>query len=185
VLTSVECTSCDAGAQSSLRLTIAPNAERPWSIVVVPQGAVDEWRATAEPLVGKSVSLLARYARGFQFPFSSGFVLNDSGGVVMAVEGGPFIDTFKPGDVAVQDVSLDVTTGADVCANLQSCGSWMVTDLVFHGDDIVSIGPSADGEFTLNHRVFRARNTGGGYLIPDGCSDAEHASTWAIWQKAM
>lgn len=179
-LSSEPCASCDSGTKPALRLTLTTTAGPVWSLVVVPEGAVDQWRASADAIVGGSVSLRARYGRGFQFGASSGFVLSDAAGIVMAAEAGPWVGTLQSGDLPL----FEVTLGTDICRTLSTCGSQMMSELVFHGDTSVSVGRSKDGEFVLRGHSYSARNSGGGYLIPDGCSDAEHVSTWAIWRKA-
>jgi hypothetical protein len=178
VLSSEPCARCALGTTPALRLTLATTLGPIWSLIVVPEGAIDQWRASAEAIVGGSVSLRARYDVVFQYPDSSGFVLRTADGIAMAAEAGPWKGVLEPGDLP----SFEVTLGADVCRFSGPCGE-MNSELVFHGDTDVSVGRSMDGELALGGHLFGARNTGGGYLLPF-CVDAEHVSTWSIWRKA-
>lgn len=66
---------------------------------------IDQWQAAAEQVLASSVSLRVRYNKRFQSPRSSGFVLSDASGPVMATEAGRWVKTLAPTDLA----SLEAT----------------------------------------------------------------------------
>lgn len=180
-LSTEPCALCETGSEPGLRLTLTTIEGVLLTLVLSPEGALQEWRDLAEASLGETLSLSVRYKKIFQSPVSSGFILSDAAGVVMAAEAGPWVKTLTPTDLP----ALEVLLGADVCRQTSSSCSLVVeSELVFSADTSVSVGPTRDEEFVLGGRDYFARNVSGGRLIQSTtCSDLEHVSSWAIWRK--
>jgi hypothetical protein len=160
---------------AAIRITIRDANNADWVLSIV---APASWEASAKEIVGRPVTLKARYARRFQLDVSFGFVLNDADGLVMAAETGRWQNTLNA------DTPLPIRHGAPLCVD--ECGATM-TELIFTGTTDVTVGPSADRELTIGTRKYLAHNSGA-LTLPTfySCDEGDVATEkWAVWRQPL
>ena len=173
-----QCPICTGGTMPSVRVEVVDRDDKHWAIVVSPEGALAEWEAAAQTVRGKSVSLRITYREGFQVYLALGFTLTDDAGLVMASDGGQFVNALAAADTP----SLAVQSGAPICRDAGSCVR-VFRELSFQGTTTANVG-IADGEVTIGSRRYGARNQGARTLQPGTCgSDSEEASPWSVWLR--
>ncbi|MEA2696164.1 MAG: hypothetical protein QOI66_435, partial [Myxococcales bacterium] len=104
---------CEGNGVPAVRFAVQERLGRNWTITASPKGVVGEWDAAVREALGKPVSLRVRYRTGFQNGVATGFVLNDDNGLVLASDGGLWINGFETADVP----SANVTWGDRICHN--------------------------------------------------------------------
>jgi hypothetical protein len=168
-------------ANGSVRLEIVTSQGDTWAVVLHPNWGLDTWVQDLSLAQGHGVTLDYRLARSFQFGLSTGFVLKDKTGLLMAVEAGPWAMTLNAVDIA----PLTMSNGNALCSRLVACTDayFTHTEMVVKGDYTANVGLDADGEVMLTGERYGIRNSGAGNLLPTMCSDVEMAPTWAIWRK--
>ncbi len=186
------CAGCTSEGKPVLRIELDTEGADTWA-VVLSVGERAPIVEALEPLAGQPVTLSFRYGQGFQFRASSGLLLSDATGLVLAAECGPFVQalTESPWDFRGPDstetvAEFTVAKEAPICVRqaTTSCGpDWVYTELDFRGDTTTTVGLSEDGEFMLDGLAYGARNLGAGYPDNAQCSDFEGASEWLVWRK--
>jgi hypothetical protein len=164
---------------AGVRIYIRDGSNAEWLLSVQPLAAIDSWEASAREIVGRQVTLKARYAKRFQQDISFGFVLSDGEGLVMAADTGPWQNALNA------DTPLPIRHGPPLCV-VDGCGAIM-TELFFSGTTEVRVGLSADGELTIGSRTYLAHNSGA-LMLPMyySCNEGDAATdVWAAWRKPM
>lgn len=172
------CPACTNGTRQALSIPLVDDEARTFALVAYPIELVTEWAAAATPLVGQRLSLMFRHTRGFQFQLSTGFVLADAAGPVIAAEQAQFVTALKPADLP----GFTVTLGEPICRQADVCATNVFRSLVFAGTTSATVGLSEDGSFTIGSQSFGARNLGAGTLDSITCADLERASPWSVWR---
>jgi hypothetical protein len=172
------CPTCTNGTRQALSIPLVDDQARTFALVAYPVELVTEWAAAVNPLVGQSLSLMFRYTRNFQYYLSTGFVLSDAAGPVIAAEQAQFVTALKPADLP----GFSVTLGEPICGEAGDCATNVFKSLVFAGTTSVTVGLTEDGSFTIGSQSFGARNLGAGTLGATTCMDLERASPWSMWR---
>jgi hypothetical protein len=172
------CPACTNGTRQALSIPLADDQARTFTLVAYPVELVTEWAAAVNPLVGQRLSLMFRYTRNFQYNLSTGFVLSDAAGPVIAAEQAQFVTALKPADLP----GFTVTLGEPICGEAGVCATNVFRSLVFAGTTSTTVGLTEDGSFTISSQGYGARNLGAGTLGATTCADLERASPWSIWR---
>jgi hypothetical protein len=172
------CPACDSGTRLALSISLVDDQARTFALVASPVGLVTEWAAAASPLIGQRLSLMFRYARGFQYTPSTGFVLSDPVGPVIAAEQAQFVTALKPADLP----GFTVTLGEPLCGQPGTCATNVFESLVFAGTTSATVGLTEDATFSIGPQSYGARNLGAGTLTATTCTDLERASPWSMWR---
>jgi hypothetical protein len=163
----------------TVQIAIRDQNSADWVLSTPSPAAVDWWGASAQEIVGREVTLKARYARRFQMDVSFGFVLSDADGLVMAAETGPWQNTLNA------DTPLPIRHGASLCV-ADPCGA-TITELIFSGTTDVTVGLSGDGQLTIGGRQYLAHNSGA-LRLPAlySCNEGDAATEkWAVWRQPL
>ena len=163
----------------AVQIAIRDQNSADWVLSTPSPAAVDWWEASAKEIMGREVTLKARYARRFQQDVSFGFVLSDADGLVMAAETGPWQNTLKA------DTPLPIRHGAPLCV-ADECGA-TITELIFSGTTDVTVGLSSDGQLTIGSRQYLAHNSGA-LMLPTlySCNEGDAATEkWAVWRQPL
>lgn len=169
---------CEGDGVPAVRLVVQERLGKKWTITASPTGAVGEWDAAVREALGKAVSLRVRYRTGFQNAVATGFTLNDESGLVLASDGGLFVNAFEAADVPSADMQWGDRICREPCAYLraQTFGSQPATTVV----------PGHDGDVQIDGRAYRARNGGATEISKaPACNneDGEAASPWSLWRR--
>jgi hypothetical protein len=177
----------------ALRLELVTEVPETWSIVLSAEDLTPILE-DLEPLLETPVSLSFHYRKVFQANESTGFLLSDASGLVMAAECGPHVQALTANGrdfrAAGTSQTLDVFTVEKVTPicrarpNVTCAPNWVYTELDFRGDTTTTVGLSEDGAFIAAGLTYGARNAGAGYAEREPCSDYERASEWLVWRKA-
>lgn len=173
------CATCPGGELPRLALTIVDAANKIWTLKAGPPDRASGWQAATKAVEGSPVSLLFRYARGFQFVLSTGFVLSDAQGPVIISDQAEHVTALRPADLP----GFSVSRGAALCSVPSSgCGPDRYYSLVFSGSTTATVDLASDGEFVIGSRTYVARNMGAAAITGNRCIDAEVGSPWAVWR---
>jgi hypothetical protein len=175
-----QCPSCTAGVVPAVRFVVRDAAGVSWALTASPQGALDAWTAALQEDAQKPVSLHLRYRTRFQAWIARGFVLSDAAGLVVASNGGHFVDALVNADTP----GLTVTAGAPLCNDPADPTCSVVEALSFQSTSSVTVVPGVDGELTIGARTYVVRNGGAKTLGTECGADVELSAPWSIWRKA-